>query len=190
LNQIQDEFRNNTVAAVDLPDFSAVELNPVARSFAPYTMITGSVSVLFFCLLGLIVSTFVWDLRIGFYLSGLIALLIPLTLVHGFFDARYRGWALREHDLISSYGVLWRRTVILPLARIQHVETASGPIERLFGLMRLQCFSAGGASADMVVEGLAPQTALRIRSHILEHIRDDERRSPERTPDQKDDSGE
>ncbi|TVS09872.1 MAG: hypothetical protein EA419_12095, partial [Wenzhouxiangella sp.] len=89
-----------------------------------------------------------------------------------FLDARRRGWALREHDLIYRSGLIWQRTAILPFCRIQHVETASGPLERLFGLMRVRCFTAGGMAADLSVEGLDQVSARRVRQHLLEQIRD------------------
>jgi hypothetical protein len=88
-------------------------------------------------------------------------------------DARTRGWALREHDLVYSYGVLWRHTVIVPFARIQHVESSSGPLERRFGLMRFKCFTAGGSRADLTVKGLSVSSAQQARHYLLEQIRDD-----------------
>ena len=73
---------------------------------------------------------------------------------------------------------MWRRTIILPFARIQHVETASGPVERLFGLMRVKCFTAGGSSADLAMLGLDAEQARRVRQYLLEQIREDRTPSP------------
>lgn len=173
MNESSPAFRNDAIDPHSLPDFSRLTLNPVTGGYAPYAMTTGAAIALAVAIGATMAGWAIWEWRVAIWLGALALLLLPLALLHGYLDARHRGWALREHDLVSAYGVIWRRTVILPLARIQHVETASGPVERLFGLMRLQCFSAGGASADMVVEGLNPETALRIRSHILSRIRQD-----------------
>ncbi len=87
-------------------------------------------------------------------------------------EARRRAWGLREHDLIHRSGIIVQTTAVLPLARIQHVETASGPLERAFGLVRLSCYTAGGLSTDLVVAGLTADTAERVRRHLLERIRE------------------
>src|SRR5699024_8172681 len=93
-----------------------------------------------------------------------------LAAVHALLDVRYRAWALREHDLIYRYGVIWRKTVIMPFARIQHVEAVHGPLERHLGLMRVKCFTAGGMSADLTVRGLDQSAARRVRQYLLEQI--------------------
>ncbi|MDQ2069221.1 PH domain-containing protein [Natronospira bacteriovora] len=166
------QFQNEPVDPAALPDFSEVELHSVEAAFRTYQMLS---NLLWGLLIGVGVSLAFWlfwgfrAMEWGQWL-GLI-ILIGLQF-HAVLDPRYRGWALRDHDLIAREGVIWRGTVVLPIARIQHVETASGPLERLFGLMRLQCYSAGGMTADVVVHGLKPETALRIRSHLLQHIGD------------------
>ncbi|MDT8449630.1 MAG: PH domain-containing protein [Wenzhouxiangellaceae bacterium] len=86
-------------------------------------------------------------------------------------DAGFRGWALRDHDQIARSGIFWRRVTVLPVARIQHVETAHGPLERFFGLARLKLFTAGGVTADLVVIGLERGTADRLREYLVEQIR-------------------
>ncbi|MFW5815967.1 MAG: PH domain-containing protein [Wenzhouxiangella sp.] len=168
-------FSNRAVDLSTLPDYRAVALNPMARSFAPYGVVT---SVLFW--LGLAAAVLVAP-RLPFVdvtvPSGLVVVPLAAAVWFGavaWLDARRRGWALREHDLIYRSGLIWQRTAILPFARIQHVETASGPLERLFGLMRVKCFTAGGMGADLSVEGLDPGSARKVRQHLLEQIRDED----------------
>ncbi len=168
-----DDFDNKPVAPDDLPDFSAVNLEPVAPRFRRYLLVNGFLFTLAITLGVSLFGGFVWGRMPGLVLAGAGLLFMLLTLIHAWLDPRYRGWAVREHDLIARHGVIWRQTVVLPLVRVQHVETASGPVERLFDLMRLQCFSAGGASADVVFHGLSTETALRIRTHLLNRIAHD-----------------
>lgn len=80
---------------------------------------------------------------------------------------RYKGYALREHDIAYRSGLFWRKAVILPFNRIQHVEVASGPLQRYFGLATLKFFTAGGSSVDLKIEGLLSTDAERLRAHIL-----------------------
>jgi membrane protein YdbS with pleckstrin-like domain len=59
---------------------------------------------------------------------------------------------------------------VLPLARLQHVETLSNPVERAFGLVRLSCFTAGGRGADLILEGLPVERAEAIKQHLLARL--------------------
>jgi len=78
---------------------------------------------------------------------------------------RFR-YALREHDLWISRGVLFRQQTVIPLSRIQHVDTRQGPIERLFGLSRLLVFTASGLAPDGGIPGLATATARQLRDDL------------------------
>jgi membrane protein YdbS with pleckstrin-like domain len=77
------------------------------------------------------------------------------------------GWQVREHDLRVERGVLIRRETSIPLGRIQHVDTRQGPLERLFGLSRLQVFTASGAGADASIPGLDRAIADALRDRLV-----------------------
>jgi uncharacterized protein len=161
-------------AIESLPDFRAVDLRPVASAYLPYSLVTTGGFWAIVVLAGLIGPRLPFvPFDPGLWLVG--GLLVPATwfTVMAWLDVRRRGWAMREHDLIYRSGVIWQKTVVVPFARIQHVETASGPIERAFGLMRVKCFTAGGMMTDLSVEGLDQASAERVRQYLLEQIRDD-----------------
>lgn len=166
-------FSNAPVEVRQLPDYRSVSLSPVASGYKPWALIS---QVSFWLLLAaglwvLPVLPFASiDLEWWNALPGFSLLVGLLTALYVLLDARVRGWALREHDLIYRYGIFWRKTVILPFARIQHVEAIQGPLERRFDLMRLKCFTAGGLSADLVVKGLDSSSARRVRGFLLEQI--------------------
>ena len=168
-------FSNEVINPAALPDFRRAPLERVSSRFAPYAMISSAI----FWLILMVVAVVVPRLpMVTLALPGWLGLLPGLALLWfatlAGLEARRRRWALREHDLIYHSGLIWQRTAILPFARIQHVETASGPLERMFGLMRVKCFTAGGLSADLTVEGLERDDARRVRQYLLEQIRDDE----------------
>lgn len=81
---------------------------------------------------------------------------------------RYRAWryALREADLYLRHGVLFRTTSIVPLARIQHVDTRHGPLDRWLGLSTLVVFTAGTRGAIVAIPGLAAATAESLRDRL------------------------
>ncbi len=169
-----DAFHNLQVEADSLPDYRHVELNPVARSFLPYSLITTAGFWLFLALVLLAVQWVPYvNIGMGLWPPAAVLLATVWFCLITWLGVRRRAWALREHDLIYQSGVIWRKTVIVPFVRIQHVESSSGPLERLFGLMRVKCFTAGGMMADLTVEGLDTDAANRVRQYLLEQIRDD-----------------
>jgi hypothetical protein len=82
---------------------------------------------------------------------------------------RYETWgyALREHDVLISYGVLWKMRRCVPRNRVQHVDIEAGPIDRAFGIVKLSLFTAGTISAVGTIPGLTPQQAEELREQLL-----------------------
>jgi uncharacterized protein len=167
-------FTNTQVRVDSLPDFRRVELNPVVRNFFAHALITTAGFWLVLSLVSLVAPRLPFvSLDFGIWPTlVLLGLTVWFSLI-AWLGASRRGWALREHDLIYRSGVIWRKTVIVPFARIQHVETTSGPLERWLKLMRVKCFTAGGMMADLSVEGLDEESARQVRQYLLEQIRDD-----------------
>jgi uncharacterized protein len=164
-------FSNEQVDAATLPDFQRVELTPVADAYLPWALITQSAFWLVVALAALLAPLLpFFPLDDAWWLPLPPLGVAAAAAVYARLDAGTRAWALREHDLICRYGVLWRKTVIVPFARIQHVEAVHGPLERYLGLMRLKCFTAGGMSADLTVKGLDRASARRVRQYLLEQI--------------------
>ena len=169
---MNDAARNPEIDVDGLPDYRAVPLHPVAPGYLPCALLGFGALWLAAFLLVLILPhmPLETDLPRGPVPFLIVAGVGALLVVHTWLDARLRGWAVREHDLIHRSGVLWRRTTILPFARVQHVESVSGPLERRFGLMRLKCFTAGGSGGDLMVRGLDVERARRVRAHLLGRI--------------------
>ncbi len=165
-------FSNEQIAPAELPDYREVDFERLPASFRRYTL----VSTLVYWLPALLVATAVNMLPEVTLLPGIltplaVGLLAVLVAIFRWVDAGRRGWAMREHDVIACQGILWRSTTVLPFARIQHVETSSGPLERAMKLARLKLFTAGGMSADLVLIGLPAEIADRLREHLAEQIR-------------------
>lgn len=177
-------FRNESVPIDELPALEQAPLTPVSPRFAPYRVL----SVLVFWIpLALVVGLVPVGADVSMLLRGALGILVfavgvGLATLAGV-EARRRAFGLRQEDLIHVSGLLVRRTTVLPVCRIQHVETASGPLERLFGLMRLTCFTAGGTSADLVLAGLQPETAERVRQYLLQRIRQGDESASSSEPD-------
>ena len=167
-------FENAQVDLAALPDVADVDLEPVIPAYTRYSVL---VHAAFGLAVTLAVGVFFWLVVAPGWgaaaaAAALLVVGVPLT-VYGLLDARRFGWALRDHDVLTQKGVWWRKATALPLVRIQHVELASGPIERGFGTRRLQVFSAASGSADLTIYGLTPERAQRVREHLLRWVADD-----------------
>ncbi len=87
----------------------------------------------------------------------------------------YRSWSYRIDDRVLEIrnGLLFQRTRLLPLSRLQHVDIERGPFERRFGLASLILHTAGTHEASMTIPGLEDAEAVRLRDHLIEIGGDD-----------------
>lgn len=172
---MQTPFSNEQVDSGGLPDFRRIDLEPVSRTYLPYAVLSQTLFwvILAVAIVGVRLVPFS-PITPDWWMATIPAVAAVWFGALAWLDANRRGWALREHDLIYRYGIIWRKLVIVPFARIQHVETSSGPLERVFGLMRVKCFTAGGMTADLSVVGLGRDNARKVRQYLLEQIRADE----------------
>ena len=117
----------------------------------------------------------VWIIA-GLLTAGFVALIVGVVelvvfVVKAFVTAfwRYQSWryAIRPHDVLLHYGMLWRTRSCIPRLRIQHVDIESGPIDRAFGMVKLSLYTAGTASAVGTIPGLLPEDAEALRETLL-----------------------
>lgn len=80
----------------------------------------------------------------------------------------YRGYAVRDRDILYRSGVLWRSVRAVPFNRVQHTKTDSTPLDRRFGLANLSVFPAGGGAHK--IRGLGGETAERLRAFVSARI--------------------
>jgi membrane protein YdbS with pleckstrin-like domain len=71
----------------------------------------------------------------------------------------------REHDLLVTSGILFRRTVIVPYGRMQLVDVTAGPIDRWLGITTVQLHTAA-ATTDATIPGLEPDVAAAVRDRL------------------------
>lgn len=88
---------------------------------------------------------------------------------------RYRAWgySLGEDELVVKYGLMIRRLTVVPFGRVQHIDIAQGPIERMFGLATLVLNTAGTRGSAVRLPGLVRAGAETMRDHIRAKIRQD-----------------
>lgn len=75
------------------------------------------------------------------------------------------GYAERADDLLVRHGIMWREIVVVPYGRMQYVDVQAGPVDRLFGIARVQLHTASAAT-DAQIPGLLPDEAARLRDRL------------------------
>ena len=162
------EGHNATVGAAETGEFK--QLHPALRKV---WMLSGLLwATLVAVIAGIIEcvwreSETSWPLPAYSVAASLFVLLAAHALL--FSTWRYRAWryAIRPHDVLLHYGVLWRTRSCIPRLRIQHVDIESGPIDRAFGMVKLSLYTAGTASAVGAIPGLLPADAEALRETLL-----------------------
>jgi membrane protein YdbS with pleckstrin-like domain len=102
----------------------------------------------------------------------LVALALAVVLLAGAWgwflvgrNARRWGYAERDEDLYITSGALVRRLVVVPYGRMQYVDVQAGPLDRAYGIARVQLHTASpGTSAH--IPGLPADEAARLRDRL------------------------
>jgi uncharacterized protein len=86
-------------------------------------------------------------------------------------DLRWRRWRyeIREGEVDLQQGIVWVSRTLVPLARIQHVDTRQGPLQRRFGLATVVFYTAAGANR---IPELSAPVAARVRDRIADLTRE------------------
>lgn len=98
-----------------------------------------------------------------------VAAVVVLPWLWWFIGRRARSWgyAERAEDLLVVRGVMFRKLVIVPYGRMQLVDLAAGPIDRMLRIVTLQLHTAA-ATTDAKIPGLPPDVAAALRDRLAE----------------------
>jgi uncharacterized protein len=146
-----------------------------AQHLAPQARWAWRLSWVGSCLVALIVLLTAGDtLPGGWRTAALVALGVALVagtaLVPELRWRRWR-WEVREHEIDLQRGVLVVRRTLIPMARVQHVETERGLIGQALGLSTVEIHTAAGSHA---IPLLRDADAGAIRARIAELARMDD----------------
>jgi membrane protein YdbS with pleckstrin-like domain len=164
------DFTNDLIDWSRLPKVEEVQFAKLSSNYRILSMVGAGITSFFWAVVILLVIIFVrlWDL---FYILSAIGFWLMLTsffLVRAWKLYSFKGYALREHDMLYKSGWIWKRLVAVPYNRIQHVDVRRGPLEEMLDLRKLQIYTAGGTSSDLNIPGLAPEQAEQLRMFISE----------------------
>lgn len=88
---------------------------------------------------------------------------------------RFRRWgyAKTEDELHVAHGVLVHTETSVAFHRVQHIDVAQGPVERVCGVCQLVLNTAGTLNSRIRLPGLSRATAEALRDEIRSHVRAD-----------------
>jgi len=167
-------FSNLLIATDQIPSASELEFTPMAGNYRKEVLTQQLIIWGIFLLLSVVPWIAVSkpeSLKAWLALLPLGPLLLgTMATAFSYRAAQVRGFLLREHDIAYRTGLIFRKVIFLAFNRIQHIEISQGPLQRKFGLASLKCFTAGGISVDMKIDGLSKNDAQSLRQLILAKI--------------------
>ncbi len=107
-----------------------------------------------------------------FEVLPVLAVLVLAGVVVGVMPGlRWRRWRyeIRPDEVDLQRGIFWISRTLVPLARIQHVDTRQGPLQRRFGLSTVVLYTAAGPNQ---IPELSTPVAERARDRIAELTRE------------------
>ncbi|MDA1477792.1 PH domain-containing protein [Bacillus changyiensis] len=111
-----------------------------------------------------LVLIFKWPLWIGI-LAIVIWLLLSFFIIFIIPNIRHKIWRyeVHEHEIDIQHGIIWVTRVIIPMVRVQHVDTAQGPLLRRYQLASVQISTAATTHS---IPALDVEEADRLRDFI------------------------
>ncbi|MGG4393440.1 PH domain-containing protein [Paenibacillus thiaminolyticus] len=109
-----------------------------------------------------------WIAFVLFLVTGVWYIFLSPVLTY-----RYFSYDVREEEVEIHSGIFFRKYVLVPMTRVQHVEKASGPVLRKFDLAQISIVTA---ATTHEIQGLKAEDAegLKQRIAVLARVEDDE----------------
>ena len=166
-----ENFTNETIDTKQLPRFEEVQLTSLHPKYWSVTLI--NLAVVFTVLgigAGLIwynteeLSNYGLEILIG------LVIIVVLTVLLTRIAFKKKAFAFRNHDVIYRSGIIATNTMVIPYNRVQHVALHEGFVSRIFGLAKVEIFTAGGNSSDLEIPGIAKEEAENIKQLLMGKI--------------------
>lgn len=159
-------FTNVEINIAQLPATESIDFVPLERRYVRAQCI---LVLSWMVVIALVAFVIVWMFLPEDWRRGLgVLTVLPVFPVLTYISCRRCGYALRNHDIALRKGIFWRKQIIQPLVRLQHIELARGPVDKYLDLAGLRIFSAGTGAETFTIPGLDASTAERMRQRLLD----------------------
>lgn len=92
--------------------------------------------------------------------------LVGLAVVSASLSYHFWSWSAHDDAIELSHGVVMRKLSVVPYHRIQQIDIARGPVERILGIATLVLRSAA-ATTDAKLPGIALDHSEQLRHALL-----------------------
>jgi membrane protein YdbS with pleckstrin-like domain len=166
-----EEFTNEVIDTKQLPRYEEVQLTPLHPKYWNVTFISFLIT---FLIIGMALFL-IWynsdefsDIGLYFAITYFVVLLFSLFISRIAF--KKKAYAFRNHDVIYRSGIISTNTMVIPYNRVQHVALHEGFVSRIFGLAKVEIFTAGGSSSDLEIPGIEKEEAENIKQLLMGKI--------------------
>jgi membrane protein YdbS with pleckstrin-like domain len=151
-----------------LKDEPAERLDPRAKTLWRITGALNTLPLLAGAIIGGWALVWLADRPLLVGVLPVVAVLVLVVLSVGVMPGlRWRRWRyeIRTDEVDLQRGIFWVARTLVPLARIQHVDTRQGPLQRRFGLATVVFYTAAGPNQ---IPELSAPVAAGVRDRIAE----------------------
>lgn len=99
--------------------------------------------------------------------AGLAVLGLPLAILLPFWWYRVHRWEVTASAVYTRTGFFWQEWRVVPMSRIQTVDTQRGPLEQAFGLATVSVTTASARGA-VQIQGLDHELAADLAQQLTE----------------------
>jgi membrane protein YdbS with pleckstrin-like domain len=99
--------------------------------------------------------------------AGIAVLGLPLAILLPFWWYRVHRWEVTESAVYTRTGFFWQEWRVVPMSRIQTVDTQRGPLEQAFGLATVSVTTASARGA-VQIQGLDHELAADLAQQLTE----------------------
>lgn len=166
-----ENFTNETIDTSSLPRYEEVALTKLHPNYWKETLLTNGL-VLFVLGIGAALAV-IFAEELADYKLYVVLFYVLFVMVFLFFMRlafKKKAYAFRNHDVIFRSGIIATNTMVIPYNRVQHVALHEGFFARIFGLAKVQIFTAGGVSSDLEIPGIAKEEAENIKQLLMGKI--------------------
>lgn len=162
---------NQPVNLSDIFVDNQIDYLPISKKYFSVLVLQTIIAFLFFSIVpGVLFYTDAIKLNIAVCIEAGILILLLLLLGLIKLSYKYRGYAVRSHDVMYRKGILNIEETIIPYNRVQHVKVKKGLISKFFGLSELTIYTAAGNNFNLTIAGIEDGVAEQIKSYILEQL--------------------
>lgn len=152
--------------------------NNIAKDAIKAWRITASIyiGVLWLLIIAGFITTFIFDFSYIYSLISIgVGIIASIFFVYAIPKLRYRRWRYEIYDqeIYIQHGILIMTRTIIPMIRVQHVDTKQGPILKMYKLATVS-ISTAATTHEIPALYEADATSLRDRISNLAMVDEDD----------------